>query len=128
MDTTTAAKQAGVTIATVRTWCRRNIIGAVKVAGRWVIDAASLAYRTSLTRKAPADRTRDYIDELNMQIFGLVERYSLNGLTDLLTAVRKRDTQTVANIPAEQVRLTDAQWSKVERSVSFQVACLKAER
>ena len=128
MNTAAAAAQAHVTVATIRTWCRRGVVTATKTAGRWVIDAASLAYRTSLTRKAPADRTRDYIDELNMQIFGLVERYSLNGLTDLLTAVRKRDTQTVANIPAEQVRLTDAQWSKVERSVSFQVACLKAER
>lgn len=127
MDTTTAAKQAGVTVATVRTWCRRNVIGAVKVAGRWVVDAASLAYRISLTETA-IDRTRDYLDELNMQIFGLVERYSLDGLTDLLTAVRKRDTQTVASIPAEQVRLSDKQWSKVERSVSFQAACLRAER
>lgn len=55
MDTVTAAQQAGVTIATVRAWCRRNVIGALKVAGRWVIDAASLAYRITLTRKAPMD-------------------------------------------------------------------------
>lgn len=127
MNTSTAATQAGVTVSTVRTWCRRNVIAAVKVAGRWVIDATSLAYRASLTPKAPANRTSAYIDELNMQIFDLVERHSLTGLSDLLTLVRKRDTQTVASIPSEQVRLTDDQWRKIERSVSFQVACVRAE-
>lgn len=51
MDTATAAQQAGVTVATVRTWCRRNVIAAVKTAGRWVIDAASLARRIEIGRK-----------------------------------------------------------------------------
>lgn len=51
MDTTIAAKQAGVTVATIRAWCRRNVIGAVKRAGRWVIDEASLAYRIAFTKK-----------------------------------------------------------------------------
>jgi hypothetical protein len=58
MDTTAAATQAGVTAATIRTWCRRNAIAATKTAGRWIIDAASLAHRIALaahrTRKAPA--------------------------------------------------------------------------
>ena len=48
MDTATAAQQAGVTVATVRHWCRIGAVAAVKRAGRWVIDAASLAYRISL--------------------------------------------------------------------------------
>ena len=56
MNTTTAATQANVTIATIRTWCRSNVIAAVKSAGRWVIDATSLAHRIALsvlkTRKA----------------------------------------------------------------------------
>lgn len=51
MDTATAAQTAGVTVDTIRTWCRRNVIGAVKTAGRWVIDAASLAYRIAFTKK-----------------------------------------------------------------------------
>ena len=56
MNTTTAAQQAGVTVNTVRTWARMGAIKAVKVAGRWIIDARSLAYRIALgtrtTRKA----------------------------------------------------------------------------
>lgn len=50
MNTTAAeaAATAGVTVATIRTWCRRNVIGAVKAGGRWVIDTASLAHRISL--------------------------------------------------------------------------------
>ena len=51
MDTAAAAQQAGVTVATIRTWCRRNAIAAVKKAGRWIINAASLTYRISLSRK-----------------------------------------------------------------------------
>jgi hypothetical protein len=51
MDTTTAAQKAKVTVATVRTWCRIGAVAAAKVAGRWVIEAASLAYRISLTAK-----------------------------------------------------------------------------
>lgn len=62
MNTTTttveAAAQAGVTVATIRAWCRNGIIAAVKQAGRWVIDAASLTHRIAIgaikTRKATA--------------------------------------------------------------------------
>lgn len=56
MDTTAAATQANVTAATIRTWCRIGAVAAAKVAGRWVIDAASLAYRISLTAKKAAVR------------------------------------------------------------------------
>ena len=48
MNTTAAATQAGVTIATIRTWCRRGVIAATKTAGRWIIDAASLAHRITI--------------------------------------------------------------------------------
>jgi hypothetical protein len=51
MNTTTAAKaaaQAGVTVRTVQAWCRTGAVAAVKQAGRWVIDTASLAYRIGL--------------------------------------------------------------------------------
>lgn len=54
ITTTEAAIQAGVTVATIRTWCRRNAISAAKQAGRWVIDTASLAHRITIgQRKAP---------------------------------------------------------------------------
>jgi len=48
MNTTAAALQAGVTTNTIRTWCRRGIIAAVKHAGRWIIDTASLAHRITI--------------------------------------------------------------------------------
>lgn len=51
MDTTTAARQAKVTVATIRHWCRYGAVAAAKVAGRWVIEATSLARRIALTAK-----------------------------------------------------------------------------
>lgn len=52
MNTTTAeaARQANVTVATIRTWCRQGVIAAAKQAGRWVIDTASLTYRIGLPK------------------------------------------------------------------------------
>lgn len=58
MNTTTAATEAHVTAATIRTWARRGVITATKTAGRWVIDATSLARRIAIgarrIRKAAA--------------------------------------------------------------------------
>lgn len=48
MNTTTAAAEARVTVATIRTWCRTGVVTAVKTAGRWVIDSASLAARIAI--------------------------------------------------------------------------------
>lgn len=54
MDTSTAAAQANVTVDTIRTWCRIGAVAAEKVAGRWIIQAESLAYRISLgVRRRP---------------------------------------------------------------------------
>ena len=65
MNTTAAATQAGVTVATIRAWCRHGVVAAVKQAGRWIIDQASLAARIAIgqmrTRKAAAmDLTATY--------------------------------------------------------------------
>lgn len=64
MNTTAAATQAGVTIPTIRTWCRTGVVAAVKQAGKWVINAASLAARITIgqmrTRKAAMDLTASY--------------------------------------------------------------------
>lgn len=52
---TAAATQADVTVATIRTWCRIGAVAAVKHAGRWVIDTASLAARIAIGKmKRPA--------------------------------------------------------------------------
>lgn len=53
MNTSAAATQANVTVATIRAWCRNGVITATKQAGRWVIDAASLAWRITLTALKP---------------------------------------------------------------------------
>lgn len=61
MNTAAAALQAHVTVATIRTWCRRGIVAATKRAGRWVIDTASLAHRIvigTLKRKTPVTTYR----------------------------------------------------------------------
>jgi hypothetical protein len=63
MDTTTAAQQAGVTVATVRTWCRIGAVAAVKRAGRWIIDAASLAHRITLGKKTFVTNTDYRVDD-----------------------------------------------------------------
>src|SRR5690348_14504683 len=49
---TAAANQAGVTVDTIRYWCRYGAVAAVKQAGRWVIDTASLAHRIALGVRA----------------------------------------------------------------------------
>ncbi|MEU0783491.1 hypothetical protein ABZ341_18195 [Streptomyces sp. NPDC006173] len=69
--TALAATQANVTVATIRAWCRHGVIAAVKTAGRWVIDTASLAHRitvgtwrnrvTAPTPGTMADRGQDYV-------------------------------------------------------------------
>ncbi|MFG3046292.1 hypothetical protein ACGFZR_15350 [Streptomyces sp. NPDC048241] len=48
MNTTAAALEAKVTVATIRTWCRRGVVAAIKQAGRWVIDTASLTTRITV--------------------------------------------------------------------------------
>lgn len=57
MNTTAAAAEAHVTVTTIRAWCRNGVVTATKAAGRWVINAASLAHRIAIaamrtTRKA----------------------------------------------------------------------------
>lgn len=53
MNTKTAAAKANVTTATIRTWCRRNVIAAVKTTRGWDIDEASLNHRIALGKRTP---------------------------------------------------------------------------
>jgi hypothetical protein len=65
MNTTAAAIQANVTVATIRTWCRRGVIAAVKAAGRWVVDAVSLTRRIAIgAMKRPARQERTPVIDL----------------------------------------------------------------
>jgi hypothetical protein len=66
MNTTAAATQAGVTIPTIRTWCRIGAVAATKKAGRWIIDAASLAARIAIgAMKRPARQETNPVLDLN---------------------------------------------------------------
>jgi hypothetical protein len=56
MNTTAAALQANVTVATIRTWCRCGVVAAVKQAGRWIIDTASLAHRIRIGKERRMSR------------------------------------------------------------------------
>jgi hypothetical protein len=49
--TTEAARLAGVTPRTIRTWCARGAVTASKVDGAWVIDTASLHRRIAIGRR-----------------------------------------------------------------------------
>ncbi|MEU0670382.1 hypothetical protein ABZ508_33235 [Streptomyces lavendulocolor] len=65
MNTTTAAAEAKVTVATIRTWCRIGAVAAAKVAGRWVIDTASLARRVAIgAMKRPATQVQLTADDI----------------------------------------------------------------
>ncbi|CAL9368986.1 hypothetical protein [Streptomyces sp. enrichment culture] len=70
MNTTTAATQAGVTVATIRTWCRNGVVAAVKAAGRWAIDAASLARRIEIGARRMTQPTQE-LDENTLRIVRL---------------------------------------------------------
>lgn len=67
MDTTAAAAQAGVTVATIRTWCRAGAVAAVKRSGRWLIDGASLARRIAIGAMRTR-RTRPMTDQPMYQV------------------------------------------------------------
>lgn len=129
MDTTTAAAKAGVTVSTIRAWCRVGAVAATKIGGRWVIKERSLDRRIALgvRKPKPVDRTAEFVDELVMQIDGAADNYALAALRKMLDRARARDTQYLGGVPADQVHLTDRQWAAIERDISFQIGCLVAE-
>lgn len=65
MNTAAAALEAHVTVDTVRTWCRLGAVAAVKQAGRWIIDTASLARRIAIgAMKRPARKVVFSVDTM----------------------------------------------------------------
>jgi hypothetical protein len=61
-DTATAAHQAHVTPATIRTWCRNGIVTAVKAGRRWAIDTASLLRRIAIGRRTVARQLAAFVN------------------------------------------------------------------
>ncbi|MDI5965744.1 hypothetical protein [Streptantibioticus silvisoli] len=78
MNTTTAAAtQANVTVATIRTWCRRGVIAATKASGRWIVDATSLARRIAIgtMRTRKTIMTNDFTSQA-AEVAQLVARFT----------------------------------------------------
>lgn len=79
MNTTAAATEARVTVATIRTWCRIGAIAATKAAGRWIIDAASLARRIAIAAmKRPARKSAPLTAEAVIALGG--RRWQRSGM------------------------------------------------
>lgn len=79
MNTTAAAVEAHVTVATIRAWCRRGVVAATKQAGRWIIDTTSLAHRITIgALKRPAKKAIAWTVETMTAIGG--NRWQRNGM------------------------------------------------
>ncbi|MFJ3201038.1 hypothetical protein [Streptomyces sp. NPDC086989] len=143
LTTTKAAAQAGVTVATIRTWARRNVIAAVKTAGRWIIDAASLARRIAIgtrrnrmTEPAPhtmAARGRDYVAawptniarQTRLSPEHVAEALTRAGITtkdaanDLrLPLLRGEHLSTIADLTPDQAKAVVAEMRAISTEIS----------
>lgn len=68
--TAQAATAFGVTANTVRAWCRIGAVKAVKQAGRWIIDTASLIARKTIAHQiTEARQTRARKATMNIEVF-----------------------------------------------------------
>lgn len=80
MNTTAAALEASVTVATVRTWCRNGVVAATKTAGRWIVDAASLAHRIAIAAMKTARRARPVVFSVETMTAIGGNRWQKNGM------------------------------------------------
>lgn len=135
MNTTTAAATANVTVATIRTWCRRGVITATKQAGRWVIDAASLTWRITLnTLKARKEHTpqpdpttaRRLMGEINMNIAQAAHVGSITALRNILADVEARNI--AAYVDPTGVYPTQQQWDNAAAYINAQIHNLCGEQ
>jgi hypothetical protein len=131
MNTTAAATKAHVTAATIRTWCRIGAVTAVKQAGRWIIDTASLAHRIAIgamrTRKATAMTATGTIIEMQDGTFGIC-----GDAAQLAAAFENGTPVTPSNAPYAQDRiylgLTRETWGDYGRTLeTVGLACIKAD-
>lgn len=85
--TAQAATQAGVTVATIRAWCRKGAVSAVKTHGAWVIDEASLRHRIALGRNTAAKHLAAFkdADAAQAKADELIESGALIGLRNPYT-------------------------------------------
>lgn len=88
MNTSTAAIQAGVTTNTIRTWCRIGAVAAIKQAGRWIIDTASLAHRIAIGAMRARKQT-PVTPDLNASYTADLPGY--DGPVTITPSVKRRD-------------------------------------
>ena len=115
MTTTTAATQANRTAGTIRRWCRTGVITATKVAGRWVIDAASLLRHIHPAKEATV--TQIDTDREKQRIIAALRLPELTGSpkqiawAEDLRATRIDQALTVHNTRRGVVYTLRSQWS-----------------
>jgi hypothetical protein len=130
MNTTAAATEAKVTVATIRTWCRIGAVAAVKQAGRWIIDASSLAARIVIGQMKTARSTPARSRDLDIAIWQEVAQASYvgsaAGLCNALAHVEAHNVGAFIN-PAG-VRISHAQWNDVATWLRSEIANLTRER
>lgn len=96
MNTTAAALEAHVTADTIRTWARRGVIAATKTAGRWIIDAASLARRITIGAMRRTTRREATVIDLTATY-----TYTMVGDTEptiVAPKVKRRSNPRVGNL------------------------------
>ncbi|MGW4603700.1 hypothetical protein ACWENS_10565 [Streptomyces sp. NPDC004532] len=94
MNTTAAAVQADVTVATIRTWCRNGAVAAAKTAGRWIIDTASLAARIAIG----AMRARKAAPVINLNVTYTHPLTGGEAPTTITPVVKHRSTPHAGNM------------------------------
>ncbi|WP_333757977.1 hypothetical protein [Streptomyces sp. ISBFB 2968] len=104
MNTTAAALQANVTVATIRTWCRKGVVAATKQAGRWIIDTASLTRRIEIGARMSRSTTR----------YTVTEGANQYGTTTY--AVTRTDGTPAGYGPGKDSRITDFVFTRRERA------------
>ena len=126
MNTTAAALQANVAVATIRTWCRRGVITATKTAGRWIIDTASLATRITIgAMKRPA--RYELLDDVIAAEAAQAGYYSEPAaLRTALKYVEARDLS--AFIGPTNVRVSEKQWNDIAGFLRCEIANLAGEK
>lgn len=130
MNTTAAAIKANVTIDTIRTWCRIGAVAAAKAAGRWVIDAASLAHRIAIGKMKAARTTPPHNRDLDIAIGEEVAQAhyigSAAGLRASLAHIENRNIG--AFIDPTNLRISDTQWNDLTAWLRTEIANLGGER
>ncbi|MBD0743619.1 hypothetical protein [Streptomyces sp. CBMA152] len=109
MNTTTAALEARVTVPTIRTWCRIGAVAAIKQAGRWVIDTASLRARIAIghRRSRMSDQPTYRVQESQVTRYG--NEYTVYRIT-------RTDGTPAGFGPGQDSRIWSAEFSTRNRA------------